>query len=228
MTPHHTLLLITSGPLEKHDHLRAACRQTWLRDSRDYGIPHYFVCADPHLPTPHLLKEDVLTLHGSPLYNYLPSRTRDMLRWSLTLHYQWTHVIKCDDDTYLHLPRLHLLFNQLQADYTGSYPWSPSDPSRPLPPYASGGAGYILSRHAAQEVAQRLTEDRGAEDVLVGRHLHAASISLSEDPRFVPYGSDERRPLPTNDLISSHGCSPHAMHDTYQLLHPNTPEYFPQ
>jgi hypothetical protein len=71
--------------------------------------------------------------------------------------------------------------------------------------YGSGGAGYFLSRKAAGLVARELEQATGAEDLLVGEVLRAAGIRLSIDPRFVPFGSAEKRPRRDNDLITLHG-----------------------
>ena len=69
---------------------------------------------------------------------------------------------------------------------------------RPGVGYASGGAGYFLSRKAAAIVAERLASyPTGAEDLLVGRVLKDAGIELSIDPRFVPFGSPDAAPART-------------------------------
>jgi hypothetical protein len=79
---------------------------------------------------------------------------------------------------------------------------------RPGVGYASGGAGYFLSRKAAAIVAERLASyPTGAEDLLVGRVLHSAGIEFSIDPRFVPFGSPDHRPRADNDLITLHAAS---------------------
>jgi hypothetical protein len=40
--------------------------------------------------------------------------------------------------------------------------------------------------------------------MLVGQVLRQAGIRLSIEPRFVPWGTMERRPRPDNDLITTH------------------------
>ncbi len=109
------------------------------------------------------------------------------------------YLFKCDDDTYISLPRL-MAFDPAGRDYIGAE-W------RPGVGYASGGAGYFLSGRAAAIVAERLESyPTGAEDLLVGQVLRAAGIELSIDPRFVPFGSSDRRPRVDNDLITLHAA----------------------
>ena len=76
--------------------------------------------------------------------------------------------------------------------------------------YGSGGAGYLLSRKAAELVALRLDQAAGAEDLLVGGILRAAGVELTIEPRLVPFGSMERRPRRGNDLITLHGAAAEA------------------
>ena len=73
--------------------------------------------------------------------------------------------------------------------------------------YASGGAGYFLSRKAATIVAEMLAITHWAEDVHVGNALRAAGIPLSIEPRLVPFASMGHRPRRVNDLITLHACT---------------------
>ncbi len=57
--------------------------------------------------------------------------------------------------------------------------------------FASGGAGYLLSRKAAAIVAEKLVEPaRFDEDVLVSQCLAAEGIAFHKDQRFVALGRD--------------------------------------
>jgi hypothetical protein len=111
-------------------------------------------------------------------------------------------LLKCDDDTYVSIPRL-LAYDQQGRDYIGAE-WKPGVG------YGSGGAGYFLSRRAAEVVAQGLTQATGAEDLLVGQVLRSAGIEMSIEPRLVPFGSMEHRPRRDNDLITLHGVEADA------------------
>jgi hypothetical protein len=117
-------------------------------------------------------------------------------------------LFKCDDDTYVSIPRLLAFCEKELArpcapDYVGAE-W------RPGVGYGSGGAGYFLSRKAAELVAQKLEQATGAEDLLVGRVLRAADVQLTVEPRLVPFGSMAHRPQRGNDLITLHGASAEA------------------
>ena len=111
----------------------------------------------------------------------------------------WDYLFKCDDDTYVSIPRL-LAYDTASRDYIGAE-WKPDVK------YASGGAGYFLSRKAAAIVAEKLTHATGVEDLLVGQILRAAGIPFSIEPRLVPFASMERRPRRDNDLITLHACT---------------------
>ena len=114
----------------------------------------------------------------------------------------WDYLFKCDDDTYVSIPRL-LAYDLAGRDYVGAE-W------QLRVGYGSGGAGYFLSRRAAALIAERLTAATGAEDLLVGQILRAAGIPLHIEPRLVPFGSMEHRPRQGNDLITLHGVGADA------------------
>ena len=141
-------------------------------------------------------------------YASLPQRTLWFCRWALEEGGRgkgeggWDYLFKCDDDTYVSIPRL-LSYDLRGRDYVGAE-W------RPGVGYGSGGAGYFLSRRAAGLVAERLTQATGAEDLLVGQILRAAGIEFSIEPRLVPFGSIEHRPRRENDLITLHGVEADA------------------
>jgi hypothetical protein len=86
----------------------------------------------------------------------------------------------------------------LTADYIGAE-WAPGVQ------YASGGAGYFLSRKAAEVVAEHLTRKEGPEDVYVRDALASQGIPFTQDQRFVALGNEELRPRADNDLITLHG-----------------------
>ena len=114
----------------------------------------------------------------------------------------WDYLFKCDDDTYVSIPRL-LAYDLAGRDYIGAE-W------RPGVGYGSGGAGYFLSRRAATIAAEGLIHATGSEDLLVGRILRAAGIEFAIEPRLVPFGSMTHRPRRDNDLITLHGVEAEA------------------
>ena len=141
-------------------------------------------------------------------YRSQPQRTMWFCRWALERD-DWEYLFKCDDDTYISIPRL-LAYNQSGRDYIGSE-W------RPGVQYGSGGAGYFLSRKAAEIVAAGLPAI-GSEDKLVGRMLRKSGLLFSNEPRLVPYGSSAKRPKRDNNLITAHSRKP----DIFFLSHSET------
>jgi hypothetical protein len=218
-------ILIGALSAWKYPERRRLCESTWMRDADALGVPSVFLLGCPTATTPEQIGPHALVLPCPDDYASLPQRTMWFCRaalqewemgrgceWetskiapSLTLPVPpsappWGYLFKCDDDTYISLPRL-LAIDPAGRDYIGAE-W------RPGVGYASGGAGYFLSRRAASIVAERLESyPTGAEDLLVGRILAAAGIEISIDPRLVPFGSSDRRPRADNDLITAHAMS---------------------
>jgi len=135
-------------------------------------------------------------------YHSLTQRTRCFCEWALRFG-DWDYLFKCDDDTYVAIDRL-IQFDTGGRDYIGANPWKHD--SRVIP-YASGGAGYFLSRRAAEIVARNLRHSGGAEDKLVGRILRRHGINVQLDDRFVPFGSELLCTRKDNDIITTHKVS---------------------
>ena len=195
-------ILIGALSAWKYPERRRRCLATWMRDADALGVPSIFLLGCPTIVAPEQIGPHALVLPCPDDYASLPQRTMWFCRWATqysVLSTQWDYLFKCDDDTYISLPRL-MAFDPAGRDYIGAE-W------RPGVGYASGGAGYFLSRKAAAIVAERLESyPTGAEDLLVGQVLRVAGIELSIDPRFVPFGSSDRRPRADNDLITLHAA----------------------
>ena len=179
-----------------------------MRDAGALGVPSVFLLGCPTAAAPVQIGPHALVLPCPDDYASLPQRTMWFCRWATqysVLSTQWDYLFKCDDDTYISLPRL-IAFDPARPGVPGTPDYIGAE-WRPGVGYASGGAGYFLSRKAATIVAERLESyPTGAEDLLVGQVLRAAGIELSIDPRFVPFGSPERRPCADNDLITLHAA----------------------
>jgi hypothetical protein len=198
-----TMTRILIGALSgwKHHERRGRCLATWMADGDAMGVRSVFLLGCPTAEAAEEIGCHHLVLPCPDDYASLPQRTRLFCQWALSTEYSalsthWDYLFKCDDDTYVSIPRL-LAYDLAGRDYVGAE-W------RPGAAYGSGGAGYFLSRKAAATVADRLTMPSGAEDLLVGQVLRAAGIPLSIEPRFVPFGSAARRPARSNDLITCH------------------------
>ena len=161
------------------------------------GMDAVFLLGVPNLPAPERWG-DVLLLPCPDAYDNLPQRTRWFCRWALEQP-GWDYLFKCDDDTFVAANRL-TGYDAAGRDYIGAE-W------RTGVGYGSGGGGYLLSRKAAEIVAEKLAQPVGAEDLLVGQVLREAGIPLSIEPRFVPFGDMIRRPAFGNDLITVHGVN---------------------
>jgi hypothetical protein len=182
---------------------REACLATWA--SATPGCALVFVTGGHACAAP--------LRHGCRLecpapddYPSLPQKTRALCAWALE-HTDCDYLFKCDDDTYVHLPRL--LAAVPQGDYVG----------HDLGGYASGGAGYWLSRRASRIIAERLDAPTGHEDQLLGRVLAEAGMPVAHDRRLHPWNS--HRPAPENDLITTHHCWPALMQEIHAAFVPS-------
>ena len=125
-------------------------------------------------------------LDVSDSYEALPQKTRAICKWALKRGH--LNVFFCDTDTYVCLPRL----KPPEHDYVGY--------KLPDKGYASGGAGYWLSRKAMEYVAQFENDMFDYEDEMVGAAMAIADIELVHDPRYALYDDV----LPGNEVISRH------------------------
>lgn len=201
-------LLIGALSCQAYPERRERCLRSWAADlDRFENVDLLFLIGGCEGPPRAAGRE--LYLPCPDDYASLPRKILQFLRWAL-VHREFDYLFKCDDDTYLRLDRL-LSYDTKQQDYIGAE-WAPGVN------YASGGAGYFLSRKAADIAARGLeslieTEGLGgypvgAEDLLVGEVLRRAGVPFSIEPRFIPYGNDDLRPKPGNDIITAHACDP--------------------
>jgi hypothetical protein len=230
-----TRILIGALSGWKYHERRQRCLATWMADADKLDVRSVFLLGCPAAARPEQVGPHALILPCPDDYSSLPQRTRWFCRWALGermkdgvpaqwvggrmnqeihpssfrlhLSFEWDYLFKCDDDTYVSIPRL-LACDLAGRDYVGAE-W------RPGVGYGSGGAGYFLSRKAAGLVAEHLEQAAGAEDLLVGqilRHPQAGTrgVAFSIESRLVPFGSMENRPKRENDLITLHGASADA------------------
>jgi hypothetical protein len=140
---------------------------------------------------------DTLVLPIPDNYETLPWKTRAFFRWAVA-NTECRHILKCDDDSYLHLD----VASQLEldgVDYAGRLTapvpgivetWhfgKCHDKSREVPftgPFPSSfaeGFGYFVSRAAASIVSEARDEDvqlHILEDVFVGWCLERAGSAI--------------------------------------------------
>lgn len=204
------------GTSDQYQHRRELCRNTWMKDAAELGIPVMFLMGTPPYGLTYSIGEDMLMLQAPNHYDSLPQRTR---RWiqAMLKRSDWTHLFKCDDDTFVSIPRLLGLLQELPepTDYVGAE-WKPGVN------YGSGGAGYLISRRAAEVVARELTAETGPEDLLVGRILTCEGFPLRLEPRLIPFGNPLKRPMRVNQLVTAHAFSSVDWIDSWNQtgLHP--------
>lgn len=185
---------ILVGALSGRDCLdrRERCLATWAADvERRPDVDLVFLLGDTTISEPRR-DGNLLYLPCPDDYPSLPQKTRWFCRWALE-NYRFEYLFKCDDDTYVCLDRL--LSYPSGIDYAGC----------DIGHYASGGAGYLLSRQAAEVVAANLTDCVGAEDVLVGQVLNEAGFRLMPDGRFASWPRRDQVPRVDNHFITGHG-----------------------
>lgn len=196
----------------KYQSRRMKCQQTWLPELEAAGAEVLFlVGVGDTIDKPRLVERKEHGRIGLELqipcpdtYEALPQKTAAFCRWACA-NREFDYLFKCDDDTYL-VPRRFLNVDLQGVDYLGA-------PLFINIPYASGGAGYFLSHHAAHIVAEEMQEATGPEDLIVSQHLARRGVALQPDRRFLAVGSDGHRPMPCNDLITSHANeSPWSRH----------------
>jgi hypothetical protein len=186
---------ILIGLLTCHAHRErdAICLNTWIPVARQLGMRVVFLIGEGRDAPPTWLDGDYLRIPCLDDYISLPCKTRALAQWALTQP-GWDRILKADNDS-LVIPERLAAVSMDGIDYRGS------EPGIKWFGYASG-AGYLLSRRAAQVVADTLVNRKGAEDQLVGRALKRAGIELTKDPRFDPWGRDP--PTPQNDKVTTH------------------------
>ena len=131
-------------------------RNTWGKEAKELGIDVFFFIGGE---CPTALAGDEFWLDVPDGYYDLPHKTKAVAAWLLS-DTLYTYMLKCDNDTFL-VPEL--LFNTgfWKTDYSGT-------PINEV--YMHGGAGYFLSKRAAQIVAHSEVDEE-AEDRWVGRML---------------------------------------------------------
>lgn len=196
---------------------REAVRETWGSNLASNVDLVFLVGGGTGVPS---RVGDILTLPCPDDYPSLPQKTRWGMLWATTTYGGLPingssssssdctmRIFKCDDDTFVHIPRLLDFIDTNPPAYVGH------EMTNEFPSFASGGAGYLLNRDAAITVAGGLTDPIGNEDLLVSRVLMAAKIPFTPCSRFHPWNANG--PRADNDFITSHYQKPEMMRATW-------------
>jgi hypothetical protein len=175
-------------------------RETWLKDIQ---VDYKFFYGRGSTP----LKSDEIKIDIRDDYSSLPLKIQAACKYALENDY--THMFRTDNDSYVYVNRL-LASGFEDHDYTGyclDYPFH-LDRFR----YATGGAGFILSRKAMEIVAKN-SPFHPAEDLWIGALLHQHGIRCHRDTRYLP--AHDLHFIDLKQLPQEH---------PYMALHALTPE----
>jgi len=175
-------ILIAIASCHSLRHLQDSQRQTWIKDIPKEVDLRYFLGN----PNTEDADSDEVFLDVGDGYDYCTAKTIEQSKWVLKNGYDF--VYKTDLDT-LVVPK-NLLANDFYLyDYVGGKNGPVSlggNGSESTGIFASGGAGYWLSRKSVEIVASLEHPDppRPEEDVIVAQALKRKGIELHPDPRY--------------------------------------------
>jgi Glycosyltransferase sugar-binding region containing DXD motif/Galactosyltransferase len=199
--------VLTASPFHAR---RAAVMATWGHDAAAHAaIELVFLVGDPAARMPRR-EGRILYLPCPDDYNSLPQKVRWFCLWGLA-HTRAPWFFKCDDDTYVRVDRL------LRATEAGAWRQAVVGCRDGDGGHFHGGAGYLIARDAALSIAARLGSATGLEDWKARDAAAAGGMWFEHDPRFC--FDKSRMPLPDNDQITCHYCSPVRM----RLIHDSFP-----
>lgn len=191
-----TQLIVGVPSAKANKDKRTAIRETWAPLNGEVET----ILIEGGAQGTSLSTQGILRLPCDDGYRSLIQKMQGFCRWILRRRvFQW--LLKCDDDTYVAMDRLKLLLDTATADYIG----------RDFGGFASGGAGYLLSRKAVEIVAAAPDVPAGEpEDVAISQILKTAGIFLHNCNQFEADKSGPW-PEPGNSLITGHYVTPRQM-----------------
>jgi hypothetical protein len=205
MPPHpngRLRILIGVCSCNRYGDRRHAVRATWMRAMPPGTDALFFVGLGESTDQPELV-----TLPIADDYGHLSTKVHAFYRHALE-RYDFDFMFKCDDDTYvcadrlLHLPRDGVDFlGSEELDHSG---------------FASGGAGYLLSRRMLEHVARDPVTPRQDEDVVFSGRARASGMRCESSGLLKGFGN--QFPEPNNAIITGHWCGPFEMARVHAAL----------
>jgi hypothetical protein len=156
-----------------------AIRATWGKDFAGKADVRFFTGCGEHQSGFGGYQQDETQLDCKDGYDDLPAKTTKIAEWSVQNGYDFTFL--CDNDTFI-IPHALLGTSFREYDYAGMFGLDPPIGSiftyrdcheilhERCEPWASGGVGYWISRHAANIIAAKGVQG-WAEDLGVGQVL---------------------------------------------------------
>lgn len=208
----------------KNKERRDACRQTWLVDidgsDWDYHFwlgQHEWRRPDTNFPYASRMSNiwgepDIKILPVADDFKHISPKVQAAAQYAYARP-GFTHMVVCDDDTYLRPERVDLL--AAGADEVGAdiVAYCREDPRYPQ------GSFYIVNRKAMLALASdKQMQNSGPDDVNAGDVLTRAKLLYGHTAKINPgpnWNNDQ--PLTTNTTVSTHKCDPLAMVTAHQM-----------
>jgi len=190
---------ICSCNKDKSVELRSACRRTWISKIPE-GIDYRFFVGRNYTGN----ETDVIQLDVDDSYIRLPNKVRLIYEW-VNCNVNYDYVFKCDDDSYVILDRLKELIID-NHDFIGNE-FLKNDEKK----FASGGAGYFLSKKILNNILKCYIPIKGLEDVIFSKLAlkntdnYSATTRLHADPQgFCDDGMVSAHWLTVDQMIKNH------------------------
>lgn len=190
-----------------YDNRRKVQLDTWLRN---VDADFFFVLGNTSAcDMPSLT--DALVCDVSDDYKDLAPKVFNACEYALTENV--TNLLVCDDDTYIHWPRM-LVSGFEELDYLGFVRnYGPV-------PYMQGSCFWLNERAMHAIVSSSSMLPGVPDDVAVGRCLYG-KVPFTHEHRYQvggPYPEPEQWPSKTNNIIASHKMNFMMMHACYDSL----------
>lgn len=201
------LLLLVPTAINNHER-RAAVRETWWK--KIDAVKKLFVICNPDIKEP-VLVGDTLQINSPEGYHQLTNKIPEMLNWAHGYD-KFDYLFKCDDDTYVHGDRMTQFLATYPDEYVG----------HDYGGFASGGAGYLLSREAVGclAFAPRDPEPSFREEPWMAAILKKHNISVTNRSDLFR-GEGENWPEPGNMLITGHYLKPDKLREIHKNFYGN-------